>query len=136
MNDAELLQVCFGQVVLALILGVILGRGRPRLRHRAEALGRRLHQADQDGDRPAGLLRRCARHLGHGRPQEGGPGRVKAVLYFEVLTTFALMIGVVLAYVFQPGVGMNIDPASLDASAMAAYTDRSARCRAARSPSS
>ena len=34
------------------------------------------------------------------------------------------MIGIVLAYVFQPGVGMNIDPASLDASAMAAYTDR------------
>ena len=49
---------------------------------------------------------------------------VKAVIYFEILTTFALMIGVVLAYVFQPGVGMNIDPASLDASAMAAYTDR------------
>jgi aerobic C4-dicarboxylate transport protein len=53
-------------------------------------------------------------------------GRVglKAVVYFEVMTTFALLVGVILAYAFQPGVGMNIDPRSLDPSAMAAYTER------------
>ena len=39
-------------------------------------------------------------------------GRVglKAVVYFEVLTTFALLVGIVLAYAIKPGVGMNIDP--------------------------
>jgi aerobic C4-dicarboxylate transport protein len=53
-------------------------------------------------------------------------GRVggKAIVYFEALTTLALIVGIVLAYVFQPGVGMNIDPATLDAGAASAYAAR------------
>jgi aerobic C4-dicarboxylate transport protein len=47
---------------------------------------------------------------------------VKALVYFEVVTTVALAIGLVLALVFQPGVGMNVDTKALDASAMSAYT--------------
>src|SRR5271157_3275007 len=39
---------------------------------------------------------------------------VKALLYFEVMTTVALLIGLILAFVFAPGHGMNIDPATLD----------------------
>jgi aerobic C4-dicarboxylate transport protein len=43
-------------------------------------------------------------------------GRVglKAILYFEVVTTLALIIGLVVINILKPGVGMNIDPASLD----------------------
>ena len=46
-------------------------------------------------------------------------GRVgfKAVLYFEVLTTVALLIGLLVANWLQPGAGMHVDPASLDAGA-------------------
>ena len=52
-------------------------------------------------------------------------GRVggKALLYFEVMTTLALAVGLVLAYVIRPGVGMNINTASLDANAMNTYAD-------------
>ena len=46
---------------------------------------------------------------------------VKSLIYFEVLTTIALVLGLVLAFVFQPGAGMNVDPSKLDASAMSAY---------------
>jgi aerobic C4-dicarboxylate transport protein len=46
---------------------------------------------------------------------------VKALIYFEVLTTIALAMGLVLAFVFEPGVGMNVDPGKLDAAAMSAY---------------
>ena len=46
---------------------------------------------------------------------------VKGLIYFEVLTTIALGMGLVLAFVFEPGVGMNVDTSKLDASAMAAY---------------
>ncbi|HXJ44712.1 MAG TPA: dicarboxylate/amino acid:cation symporter [Bryobacteraceae bacterium] len=46
---------------------------------------------------------------------------VKALLYFEVVTTFALVIGLVVVKVFQPGVGINADPATLDAKSVAAY---------------
>jgi aerobic C4-dicarboxylate transport protein len=43
-------------------------------------------------------------------------GRVglKAIIYFEVVTTFALIIGLVVINFLKPGVGMNIDPATLD----------------------
>jgi aerobic C4-dicarboxylate transport protein len=52
-------------------------------------------------------------------------GRVggKALIYFEVMTTIALAVGLILAYVIQPGVGMNINTASLDAHALGTYAD-------------
>jgi aerobic C4-dicarboxylate transport protein len=58
-------------------------------------------------------------------------GRVgfKALLYFEAVTTVALALGVLLAYVFQPGVGMNIDPHTLDANALGTYVDNAAKVK-------
>ena len=52
-------------------------------------------------------------------------GRVggKALIYFEVMTTVALAVGLILAYVIRPGVGMNINTASLDANALGAYAE-------------
>ena len=49
---------------------------------------------------------------------------VKSIVYFEVVTTVALILGVLVAYIFGPGHGMNVDPASLDASAMSTYVER------------
>jgi len=51
-------------------------------------------------------------------------GRVggKALLYFEVVTSFAFLFGIVLVNWLQPGVGMNIDVNSLDASSVSMYT--------------
>ena len=53
-------------------------------------------------------------------------GRVgaKALLYFEVVSTFALAIGLIVMNLFQPGKGFNIDPASLDAKAVADYAKK------------
>ena len=53
-------------------------------------------------------------------------GRVggKALLYFEVVSTFALAIGLVVANLVRPGAGFNADPATLDASSIAQYTDK------------
>ena len=50
-------------------------------------------------------------------------GRValKALIYFEVLTTIALIIGLVAVNIFRPGVGMNVDLARLDTSSVASY---------------
>ena len=45
-----------------------------------------------------------------------------ALLYFEVVSTFALIIGLVLVNLLKPGVGMNVDPATLDTKSIAAYT--------------
>src|ERR1700678_4271294 len=52
-------------------------------------------------------------------------GRVggKALVYFEVMTTVALAVGLILAYLIRPGEGMNIDVSKLDAHALSAYSD-------------
>ena len=51
-------------------------------------------------------------------------GRVggKALLYFEIVSTLALIIGLVVANVFMPGAGVHANAASLDAKAVASYT--------------
>jgi aerobic C4-dicarboxylate transport protein len=51
-------------------------------------------------------------------------GRIglKGIVYFEVLTTFALVIGLIVGKTVQPGAGMNVNPAALDTSAIASYT--------------
>ena len=50
-------------------------------------------------------------------------GRVggKALIYFEVVSTFALLIGLVVMNTIKPGKGFNIDPATLDPKAVASY---------------
>ena len=50
-------------------------------------------------------------------------GRVgaKALIYFEVVTTLALLIGLVVANTFTPGAGFHANPATLDASKVAKY---------------
>ncbi|MFJ4346525.1 dicarboxylate/amino acid:cation symporter [Pseudomonas sp. NPDC089401] len=51
-------------------------------------------------------------------------GRVgaRALIYFEVLSTFALVLGLVVVNLVKPGAGMNVDAAHLDASSIASYT--------------
>jgi aerobic C4-dicarboxylate transport protein len=51
-------------------------------------------------------------------------GRIglKAIVYFEVVTTFALLFGLVVANVFRPGAGLDINPATLDPNAVTAQT--------------
>lgn len=49
---------------------------------------------------------------------------VKAFLYFETVSNFALLLGLIAVNVFKPGKGFNVDPATLDPSAMAAYAEK------------
>jgi aerobic C4-dicarboxylate transport protein len=53
-------------------------------------------------------------------------GRVgwKSLVYFEVISTFALVIGVAAAYLLHPGAGFNVDPATLDPRIAAGYVGR------------
>src|ERR1051325_2427857 len=50
-------------------------------------------------------------------------GRVglKALVYFEVMTTVALIIGLLVVNLWQPGTGMNVDPAALDTRGIQSY---------------
>ncbi|HEX5388409.1 MAG TPA: C4-dicarboxylate transporter DctA [Burkholderiaceae bacterium] len=111
----------FGQVLLALLLGVALGFAVPEFAVKLKPLGDSFIKLIKmiipvlvfcvvvHGIAGAGDLKRVGR-VG-----------VKALIYFEVVTTIALLLGLVLAFWFQPGVGMNVDPNALDAKAMSAY---------------
>ena len=46
-----------------------------------------------------------------------------ALLYFEVVSTIALIIGLILVNVLQPGTGMNVDPATIDTKSVTQYTE-------------
>jgi aerobic C4-dicarboxylate transport protein len=49
---------------------------------------------------------------------------VKALVYFELVTTVALIIGLVIVKFLEPGAGMHVDPSSLDASSVAVYASK------------
>jgi len=118
---AKFFKSLFGQVLLALLLGIALGFVSPELAVKLKPLGDGFIKLIKmiipvlvfcvvvHGIAGAGDLKRVGR-VG-----------VKALIYFEVVTTIALLLGLVLAFWFQPGVGMNVNPATLDASAMSAY---------------
>src|SRR4029077_5035568 len=93
-------------------------------RRRAQTARRRLHCAHQDDDR--------AGHLLHGRAGIGsmrdlkkvGRVGVKTLFYFEAVSTLALVMGLVVGKLLRPGKGFDIDPTTLDASAVASYVNR------------
>jgi aerobic C4-dicarboxylate transport protein len=53
-------------------------------------------------------------------------GRIglRALVYFEIVSTAALLIGLIVGNVLQPGAGLNVDPSTLDPSAVASYGDQ------------
>ncbi len=59
--------------------------------------------------------------------REVGRIGVRALLYFEVVSTLALLIGLAVALIFRPGSGVNADPRQLDAAAMAPYVTTAAK---------
>ncbi|MBZ7988125.1 cation:dicarboxylate symporter family transporter [Campylobacter canadensis] len=59
--------------------------------------------------------------LGLGDIKKVGSIGLKAVIYFEVVSTLALAIGIFMARVLQPGAGLNLDPTSLDAKSVEKY---------------
>ena len=48
---------------------------------------------------------------------------VKALLYFEIVSTLALIIGLIVVHVIKPGVGMNVDASTLDTKSLSIYTN-------------
>ncbi|MFL6673264.1 MAG: dicarboxylate/amino acid:cation symporter [Massilia sp.] len=59
--------------------------------------------------------------------KELGRVGIRALIYFEVLSTFALLLGLIVVNVFQPGAGMNVDPHALDTKSISNYTAAAAK---------
>src|SRR5215510_8967093 len=57
-----------------------------------------------------------------GAMKEVGRIGARALLYFEVVSTIALLIGLIVVRTLQPGAGLNFDPSTVDVSTIASYT--------------
>ena len=117
------LKSLFGQVVVALVLGVVIGVIWPDFAVQLKPLGDGFIKFIKMAIGP--LVFGVVVHgiVGAGDLKKVGRVGLKALIYFEAVTTLALLLGVVLAYTFGPGVGMNIDPKALDAKALGSYTE-------------
>ncbi len=119
-------KVLYIQVLIAIALGVLLGWYDP-------ATGKSMKWL---GDAFIGLIKMMIAPIifctiVHGIASIGDlkkVGRVglKALVYFEVVSTIALLIGVIVGEVIRPGAGFNADPSKLDASKVATYASKAA----------
>ncbi|GHD70963.1 dicarboxylate/amino acid:cation symporter [Vogesella fluminis] len=126
MQNKPFYKSLYFQVIVAIVLGVTLGHLMPELGAKMKPLGDGFIKLVKMMIAPIIF---CTIVVGiAGMEDMKKVGRVggKALLYFEVVTTLALIIGLVVVNVLQPGAGMNVDPATLDAGAIAKYTEKAA----------
>jgi aerobic C4-dicarboxylate transport protein len=117
------LQLWF-QVVVAMVIGIALGHFYPSLGAQMQPLGDAFIKAIRVLIAP--IIFCTVVHGISSMANMAKVGRValKALIYFEVLTTIALVIGLVAVNIFKPGVGMNVDLSHVDTSTVASYVER------------
>jgi DAACS family dicarboxylate/amino acid:cation (Na+ or H+) symporter/aerobic C4-dicarboxylate transport protein len=110
------------QVLIGIVIGVLLGHFNPDVGAQMKPLGDLFIKLIRMVLAPiifasvvVGIARMNDIH-------EAGRVGVKALLYFEIVSTFALAIGLVVVNVMKPGAGMNVDPAHIDAASIATFT--------------
>lgn len=118
---SKFLNSLFGRVVVALILGVALGAFFPHFAESLRPLGDGFLKLIKMVIGPIVFCVVVSGMANAGDLKKVGRVGLKAVVYFEVMTTIALGIGLVLAWLTRPGVGMNIDLRSLDAASLSSY---------------
>ena len=114
-------RILYVQVLIAIALGILLGHFYPSLGIDMKPLGDGFIKLIR---MLIGPIIFCTVVTGIAGMQDlTKVGRVggKALLYFEVMSTVALVIGLLAAHLLRPGSGFNIDPASLDAKSIATY---------------
>ena len=110
------------QVLTAIAIGVILGYLKPGYGEAMKPLGDGFIKLIKMMIAPIIFCTVVLGISGMESMKAVGKTGALALLYFEVLSTVSLAIGLVIVDVVHPGAGMNVNPASLDANAVAAYT--------------
>jgi aerobic C4-dicarboxylate transport protein len=121
----------FFQVLVALILGVVLGMATPDFAISLKILSDGFLKLISMIVAPIVFCVVVHGIAGAGDLKKVGRVGLKALVYFEVMTTIALTLGLVLAFAFAPGHGMNIDPSTLDAKALSNYADNAHKLQGA-----
>lgn len=112
------------QVLAAIVAGILLGHFYPEIGAQLKPLGDAFIKLVKMIIAPVIFLTVATGIAGMSDMKKVGRVAGKAMLYFFTFSTLALVVGLVVANVVQPGAGMHIDPATLDAAAVATYTEK------------
>ncbi len=109
------------QVLVAIVIGVALGHYAPELGAKMKPLGDGFIKLVKMMIGPIIFCTVVSGIAGMESMKSVGKTGVLALLYFEIMSTVALVIGLVVVNLVKPGAGMNIDVATLDASKIEGY---------------
>ena len=109
------------QVVVAIVIGVLVGYFDPKLGESLKPLGDAFVKLVKMIIGPVIFLTIVTGIAGMTQLKSVGRVFGKAMIYFLFFSTLALIVGMVVAHVIQPGAGMNVNVADLDSSKVAEY---------------
>ena len=112
------------QVLVAIVLGALVGHFWPDVGEALKPLGDGFIKLVKMIIAPVIFLTLVTGIAGMAEMRSVGRVAGKAFAYFLFFSTLALVVGLIVANVVRPGEGMNVDPARLDASAIASYSER------------
>lgn len=112
------------QVLTAIILGALIGHFFPQVGEAMKPLGDGFIKLVKMIIAPVIFLTIVTGLAGMGTLKGVGSVVGKAFIYFLTFSTLALIVGLIVANTLQPGAGMNIDPATLDASKVTDYASK------------
>ena len=116
--------ILYVQVLIAIAIGILVGNFYPKLGVQLKPLGDGFIALIKMMIAPVIFCTIVHGIASMNDLKKVGRVGLKTLLYFEVVSSFALLIGLVVGEVLQPGAGFNIDPASLDTKAVATYVTR------------
>ena len=112
----------YAQVLLAIAVGVALGHLLPATGAAMKPLGDAFIKLIKMIIAPVIFCTVVIGIAGTEDMKKAGRTGGLALLYFEIVSTLALLVGLLIVNVIQPGAGMNVNPATLDTSGLAAFT--------------
>ncbi|MDK4536541.1 C4-dicarboxylate transporter DctA, partial [Kingella kingae] len=118
-------QILYVQVVFAIVLGILLGHFFPQTGEAMKPLGDAFIKIVKMIIAPVIFLTVVTGIAGMTNMKKVGRVAGKAFVYFIIFSTLALIVGMVIANVIQPGAGLNIDPHTLDSSKVEGYVAKS-----------
>ena len=113
------------QVILAIIIGIVLGVWFPDFAIQLKPLGDGFIKLIKMMIVPIIFCTIVTGIAGMQNIKTVGRVGLKAIIYFEIVTTLALIIGLVIVNIVQPGKGMNVNPQTLDTSSVQTYIQQS-----------
>ncbi|MCL4637482.1 MULTISPECIES: dicarboxylate/amino acid:cation symporter [Olivibacter] len=121
----KLLKSLYFQVIIAIIIGVLIGHYYPKVGESLKPLGDGFIKLVKMIIAPLIFCTVVLGIAGMQNVKKVGKVGLTAIIYFEVMTSIALLLGMAIVNILQPGTGMNIDPASLDTSSVESYITES-----------